>query len=76
MSIKANPSKQIKNLLYFKKKQRINIQKTMNVYPFGQAHGYDNLDYFEFPNLGAPLGKKLYSQVELFNYPRLKSMNA
>jgi hypothetical protein len=48
----------------------------MNVYPFGHAHGYDKLDYFEFPNLGASLGKKLYSQVELFNYPRLKSMNA
>jgi hypothetical protein len=48
----------------------------MNVYPFGHAHGYDKLEYFEFPNLEAPLGKFLYSQVELFNYPRLKSMNA
>jgi hypothetical protein len=41
----------------------------MNVYPFGHAQGYDKLDYFEFPNLKAPLGKFLYSQVELFNYP-------
>jgi hypothetical protein len=44
MSIKANPSEQIKKLAIFQK-ERINIQKTMNVYPFahvypfGHAHG-------------------------------------
>jgi hypothetical protein len=48
----------------------------MNVYPFGHPHGHHKLDCFEFPNLEAPLGKFLYSQVELFNYPRLKSMKA
>jgi hypothetical protein len=35
----------------------------MNVYPFGHAHGYDKLKYFEFPNLEAPLGKFLYLRL-------------
>ncbi len=44
----------------------------MNEYPFGHAHGYDKLEYFEFPNLEAPTRKSSLLSGWAFQLPQVE----